>query len=73
MLPDKNLKFLRFFIIIFSFKIFFSNISSDEIPHAPRANAYKILSISSYSPEVGAFGTIITSTKVFRLIICKTL
>ena len=31
----------------------------------------KILSIGSYSPEVGAFGTLITSTKVFRLIICK--
>ena len=28
----KNRKFLRFFIIIFNFKIFFSNISSDEIP-----------------------------------------
>ena len=32
--PDKNWKFLQFFIIIikFNFKIFFSNISSNEIP-----------------------------------------
>ena len=33
----------------------------------------KFISIGSYSPEVHAFGTPITSTKVFRLIICKTL
>ena len=31
------------------------------------------ISISSYSPEVSAFGTLITSTNVFSLIICKTL
>ena len=28
--------------------------------------------MGSYFPEVRAFGTLITSTKVFRLIICKT-
>ena len=33
----------------------------------------KFISIGSYSPEVRAFGTLITSTKVFRLIIRKTL
>ena len=32
----------------------------------------KFISIDSYSPEVRAFGTLITSTKVVRLIICKT-
>ena len=31
------------------------------------------VSIGSYSPEVRAFGTLITSTKVFSLIISKTL
>ena len=33
----------------------------------------KFVSIGSYSPEVRSFGTLITSTKVFSLIICKTL
>ena len=33
----------------------------------------KYVSIGSYSPEVRTFGTLITSTKVFSLIICKTL
>ena len=39
----------------------------------------KFISISGYSPEVRAFGTVIKSTKVIksakvvRLIICKTL
>ena len=33
----------------------------------------KFISIGSYSPEVRVFGTLIESTKVFRLIICKTL
>ena len=33
----------------------------------------KFVSIGSYSPEVRTFGTPITSTKVFSLIICKTL
>ena len=40
----------------------FSSISSDEIPP-------QFISIGSYSPEVRAFGTLITSTKVFLLII----
>ena len=31
----------------------------------------KFVSISSYSPEVRTFGTLITSTKVFSLIISK--
>ena len=33
----------------------------------------KSILIGSYSPEVGAFGTLITSTNVFMLTICKTL
>ena len=33
----------------------------------------KFISIGSYSPEIRTFGTLITSTKVFRLIIRKTL
>ena len=33
----------------------------------------KFVSICSYSPEVRTLGTLITSTKVFSLIICKTL
>ena len=33
----------------------------------------KFVSIGSYSSEVRTFGTLITSTKVFSLIICKTL
>ena len=33
----------------------------------------KFVSIGSYSPEVRTFGTLITSTKVFSLIICKIL
>ena len=33
----------------------------------------KFVSIGSYSPEVRTFDTLITSTKVFSLIICKTL
>ena len=71
MQPDKNWKFLRFFIIIFNFKKF-SNISSDKIPpHSACKCLQFFLSIGSYSPEVGAFGTLIMSTKVFRLIICK--
>ena len=33
----------------------------------------KFVSICSYSPKVRTFGTLITSTIVFSLIICKTL
>ena len=33
----------------------------------------KFVSIDRYSPEVRTFGTLRTSTKVFSLIICKTL
>ena len=33
----------------------------------------KFISIGGYSPEVRTFGTLIKSSKVVRLIICKTL
>ena len=33
----------------------------------------KFVSIGSYSPEVRTFGTLITSTKIFSLIISKTI
>ena len=55
-------------IITINFKICFSNIISDEIPPSLHANVYKIY---IYLPEVHAFGTVIMSTEVFRLIICK--
>ena len=63
--PDNNDKFLRFLIII-NFKIF-------SLYQLIRDSFTKFISISSYSPEVSAFGTLITSTNVFSLIICKTL
>ena len=39
----------------------------------PSENPRSAPAIGSYSPEVHTFGTLITSTKVFSLIICKTL
>ena len=53
-------------IRIINFKII-SSISSDEIP--PRSAC----KFGSFSPEVRAFGTLMTSTNVFRLIICKAI
>ena len=42
--------------------------------HDPRAKMLtKFISIGGYLPEVRAFVTLIKSTKVIRLIICKTL
>ena len=57
-------KFLRFFIIICNFKIFISNQSKRDSSVLRVQMLTKFISIGSYSPEV---------TKVFRLIICKTL
>ena len=75
-LPVNNDKFLRFFniiIIIINFKIFslYQLIQDSSMIHSQMLT--KFISIGSYSPEVSAFGTLITSTKVFSLIICKTL
>ena len=33
----------------------------------------KFISIGSYFPKVCAFGTLTTTTKVYKLVICKTL
>ena len=55
-----------------NFKIFLVSVQMRFL-HDPHANAQQFISIGSYSHEVGAFGTLVTSTKVFRLIICKTL
>ena len=55
-----------------NFKIFFSNIVSNEIP--PRSGVQmltKLISIGSYSPEIRTFGTLIMCINVVRLIICK--
>ena len=56
-------------LIIINFKIF-SCISSHEIPLLSTCKIMltKFISIGSYLPEVRAFGTLITCTKVFRLI-----
>ena len=55
-----------------NFKIFFSNIVSNEIP--PRSGVQmltKLISIGSYSPEIRTFGTLIMCINLVRLIICK--
>ena len=45
-----------------------------RVLHNPRAIMLtKFISIGGYLPEVRAFVTLIKSTKVVRLIICKTL
>ena len=55
-------------IIIINFKIFsLYQLIRDSTIRA------QMLTIGSYSPELSAFGTLITSTKVFSLIIYKTL
>ena len=76
LLPDKYRKFLRFFVIniiiiiiitsfIFQFRRDFSVLRKQIF--------IKFISLGSYFPKVHACGTLIMSTKVFRLIICKTL
>ena len=58
-------------IILFNFKIFFFPINSDEI--SPRSVYKTYITIGSYIyfPEVCAFGTLVTSTEVFRLKIIR--
>ena len=51
------------FIIGFSFTVWTKKATKEV----------RKVSIGSYSPEVRTFGTLITSTKVFSLIISKTL
>ena len=69
--PNKNDKFLRFFII-FNFKIFSLYQLIRDSSTIRMQMLTKFMSISSYSPKVSAFGTLIASTKVFSLITCKT-
>ena len=58
------------FLVIFNFKILSLSVQIRYL-HDLRANADKIISIGSYSPEVCVLGILIMSTKVVRLIICK--
>ena len=55
------------FCVTIIINLFFFYFNSDGIIDI------KFMSMGSYYPEVHAFGTLITSTIVFRLIICKTI
>ena len=57
-------------ILIFNFKSFLFQFKRDF--SALHVNMLTKFLISSYSAEVHAFDTLITSTKVYRLIICKS-
>ena len=59
------------FIIGFSFTVW-TKKSSENSTETSKRMLTKFVSIGSYSPEVRTFGTLITSTKVFSLIICKS-
>ena len=58
------------FMIGFSFTVW-TKKSAKKVRKQVRG--YLQVSIGSYSPEVRTFDTLITSTKVFSLLICKTL
>ena len=60
------------FIIGLSFTVW-TKKSAKKSTVTSRRMLTKFVSIGSYSPQVRSFGTLITSTKVFSLIICKTL
>ena len=57
------------FIIGFSFTVW-TKKSAKKSTETSKRMLTKFVSIGSYSPEVRTFGTFITSTKVFSLIIC---
>ena len=59
-------------MIGFSFTVW-TKKSAKKVRKQDKRMLTKFVSISSYSPEVRTYGTLITSTKVFSLIICKTL
>ena len=61
------------FIISFSFTVWTKKSTKNNNTETSNRMLTKFVSICSYSPEVRTFGTLITSTKVFSLIICKTL
>ena len=78
MITRANRNFMFFLINVFVLVIIILTRSflisvQKRFFRAPCTNTYKFISIGSYFPEVCAFGTLIMSTKVFRLIICKTL
>ena len=58
------------FIFGFSFTVWTKK--SAKSTETSKRMLTKFVSIGSYSPEVRTFGTLIMSTKVFSLIICKT-
>ena len=60
------------FIIGFNFTVW-TKKSGKKNTETSKRMLIKFVSISSYSPEVRTFGTLITSTKVFSLIISKTI
>ena len=60
------------FIIGFSFTVC-TKTSAKKKTETTNRMLTKFVSIGSYSPEVRTFGSHTTSTKVFSLIICKTL
>ena len=57
-------------IVIIIFKVLFS-LNRRYFSVLCKEILIKLISIGSYFPEVHAFGTLITSTEVFRLIFCK--
>ena len=59
-------------MIGFSFTVW-TKKSGEKSTETSKRMLTKFVSIGSYSPEVRTFGPLITSTKVFSLIICKTL
>ena len=60
------------FIIGFSFTVW-TKKSAKKVRKQVRGCFTKFVSTGSYSPEVRTFGTLIMSTKVFSLIISKTI
>ena len=59
-------------MIGFSFTVWTKKSAEKNMERSKRMLT-KFISIGSYSPEVRSLGTLITSTKVYSLIICKTL
>ena len=68
-----NFPGIRSFIIGFSFTVWSKKSAKIVATETSKRMLTKFVSIGSYSPEVRTFGTLITSTKVFSLIIGKTL
>ena len=65
--------FLGICAFIIGFSLLCGLKSHEKSTETSNSMLTKFVSIGSYSPEVRTFGILITSTKVFSLIICKTL